>query len=339
MRGAFPDEGWERPAHRVADYLATRRDRAEGLSVRQPDHWAAYGLAELAPAGLTDVEAEYGRWLAGYFGFMDRLEAQHAGSVLNPFSESGAGLGTMGEATAALWRLAGEDPRLADLRDDLADRSTCHAGILLDRQVGPADPNPAGARRLVHGRLHADGRPAARPRRAPGLPGGAPVSFGFLIAGFLATTNAGRVALACRGERPTPRALAVALIAGLALVALGAILADELLDALAISPESFRIAAGIVLAAAGVRTIVWPEPSGPFEAILVTPALACLAVSSGADEGAGKALAAAVIALAVVAIAALARPREPAAGLATQFLAALQVVIAVALVISGVRDV
>ena len=106
------------------------------------------------------------------------------------------------------------------------------------------------------------------------------MSFAFLVAGFLATTNAGRVALASRAERPAPRTLAVALIAGLALIAVGVILADDLLDWLAISPESFRIAAGIVLAASGVRTIVWPRPSGPFGAILVTPALACLAVSA-----------------------------------------------------------
>ena len=142
MRGAFPEEGWEGPAHRVADYLATRRDRVEGHAVRQPDHWAAYGLAELAPAGLTDVEAAYGRWLAGYFGSMIRFESQHEGSVLNPDRESGAGLGTMGEASAALWRLAGEDPRLADLRERLGERSTCEAGILLHRQVGPANANP-----------------------------------------------------------------------------------------------------------------------------------------------------------------------------------------------------
>jgi hypothetical protein len=145
MRGAFPDEGWARPAHRVAGYLATRRDEAEGHSVRQADHWAAYGLAELGPAGLTEVEAGYARWLAGYFGFLVRLESQRVGRPLNPFSESGASLGTVGEGTTALWRLAGEDPRLAGLRDELGDRSACLAGILVDRQVAPADANP-GAR-------------------------------------------------------------------------------------------------------------------------------------------------------------------------------------------------
>jgi hypothetical protein len=164
------------------------------------------------------------------------------------------------------------------------------------------------------------------------------MSFGFMVVAFVATTNAGRVALACRGGRPTPRTLALALMAGSGLVAVGAVFADELLDALAISPESFRIAAGLVLAAAGLRTIVWPQPSGPFAAILVTPALACLAVSFGADEATGKVLGAAAIALAAAAIAVAAGPREPI-GRAAEFLAALQVVVAVALVISGVRDV
>jgi hypothetical protein len=142
MHRAFPREGWEQPAHRTAEYLATRRDRAEGYALRQPDHWASYGLAELAPAGLTDVEAEYARWLAGYFGFLTRFESQHTDGALNPIVESGSKLGTIGEATAALWQLAGSDPRLSDLRDDLGDRSTCLAGILIDRQVPAGDPNP-----------------------------------------------------------------------------------------------------------------------------------------------------------------------------------------------------
>ena len=152
MHRTFPAEGWERPAHRVADYLATRRDEAEGHSIRQPDHWAAYGLATLAPAGLTEVEAQYGRWLAGYFGYLVRFESQHLEGSVVPWEESGSGLGTEGEATTALWRLAGEDPRLVDLRDELAERSTCLAGIIVKRQVPPADPNP-----LARGAWFTDG--------------------------------------------------------------------------------------------------------------------------------------------------------------------------------------
>jgi hypothetical protein len=165
------------------------------------------------------------------------------------------------------------------------------------------------------------------------------VSFGFLVAAFLATTNAGRVALARGPSRPPSRTLALALLVGFGVVAAAAVFADDLLEALSISPESFRIAAGLVLAAAGVRTIVWPRPAaGPFAAVLVTPELACLVIRFGADEPTGRVLGAAAIALPVVAVAAVMRPREPTA-VAAQFLAALQLVVAIALVVSGVRDV
>jgi hypothetical protein len=142
MRRTFPGDGWGPPAHRVADYLATRRDAAEGYSSRLADHWAAYGLEALGPGLLTDTEAGYARWLAGYFGFLVRLESQHTGRILNPFAESGAELGTIGEATAALWRLTREDPRLSDLRGDLADRISCLGGILVDLQDPATDPDP-----------------------------------------------------------------------------------------------------------------------------------------------------------------------------------------------------
>jgi len=141
LHDAFPDEGWNRNAHSVADYLATRRDEAEG-NFRQPDHWAAYGLATLAPDGLTETEVEYARFLAGYFGYLIRYESQNQRSALNQLNESGASLGTIGEATSALWRLSGEEPRLADLRDVLGTRIESLAGVLVDQQIGPADPDP-----------------------------------------------------------------------------------------------------------------------------------------------------------------------------------------------------
>lgn len=142
MDATFPGEGWDEVAHRIAAYLAARRDAAEGNAVRQADHWAAYGLAALEPAGLTDGEVAYARWLSGYFGFLVRLESQRVGRPLNPFSESGASLGTVGEGTTAMWRLAGAEPRLADLRAPLGRRSACIAGILLRRQVPPSSPDP-----------------------------------------------------------------------------------------------------------------------------------------------------------------------------------------------------
>jgi hypothetical protein len=151
LERAFPSQGWDEPAHRVADYLATRRDEVEG-GFREPDHWAAYGLAELEPTGLTATEVEYARWLAGYFGYLIRYESQHEGSALNRLSESGSSLGTDGEAAAALWRLAGAEPRLADLHRRLGDRVSCNAGVLVDRQVSPDEEN-----RLARGAWFDDG--------------------------------------------------------------------------------------------------------------------------------------------------------------------------------------
>lgn len=165
------------------------------------------------------------------------------------------------------------------------------------------------------------------------------MSFGFLLAGFLATTNPGRAALAAAERRPPRRTLALAMLAGLGMVTVAAVFADPLLDGLSISPESFRIAAGLVLAAMGLRAIIWPQPPpAPFAAILVTPELACLSISFGADEGAARAIGAAAISIPIVAIAALPRRRQGAL-LAAQFLAALQLIVAVALVVSGIRDV
>ena len=111
LRGAFPDEGWERPAHRIVGYLATRRDAAEGHSYRQADHWAAYGLGR-AGAGRADRRRGRVRPLAvGLLRLPRALRVAAPGRSLDPFaSESGASIGTVGEATAALWRLSGEDP-------------------------------------------------------------------------------------------------------------------------------------------------------------------------------------------------------------------------------------
>jgi len=142
MHRAFPAEGWDRPAHRIAGYVAMRRDAVEGHAVRQADHWAAYGLAELAPDGLSGAEAAYARRLAGYFGFLTRLELQRTGSVLNPIWESGSRLGTIGEGLGALRRVGVVDEQLAAVRDELGERISCLAGILVQRQAAATHPDP-----------------------------------------------------------------------------------------------------------------------------------------------------------------------------------------------------
>ena len=165
------------------------------------------------------------------------------------------------------------------------------------------------------------------------------MSFGLMVAGFVATTNAARVALARDAARPSTRARLRALAVGCGVVVICVVFADDALDALDISPESFRIAAGLVLAAAGIADLAWPHVSNaPFAAILVRPELVCVALSFGADESIGRVLAAGAPALVLVAFAALAdRPRP--GPIPAQFLAALQIVVAVALTVSGVRDV
>jgi hypothetical protein len=166
------------------------------------------------------------------------------------------------------------------------------------------------------------------------------VSFAFLVAGFLATTNAGRVALARATAGPSTRERLVAVGVGATVIVLAAAFADDLLDALDISPESFRIAAGIVLAATGIRELIWPHIPGdaPFAAVLLTPELVCVALSFGADESLGRTLAAGAIGLSFAAVAALADRVRPGP-LPARLLAALQIVVAVALGVSGVRDV
>jgi hypothetical protein len=151
----FPAEGWDRPAGSLARYVATRRDDVEGYVLTFPDHWAAYGLAELGPDALGDAEAAYARRLAGAFGLMSRVESQSGESGLRRIFRgepaSGAGLGTIGEGLGELWRLSREEPRLADLTDDLAKRLRCTAGRTVERQAGAAEAEAYPRPTLVRG--------------------------------------------------------------------------------------------------------------------------------------------------------------------------------------------
>ena len=150
----LPGEGWDGPAKRLARYVATRRDDVEGYVLTFPDHWAAYGLAELGPSGLGEPEVAYARRLAGIFGLNSRLEAQSGEAglrrVMRGEPASGAGLGTIGEGLAGLWRLSVADPRLGDLSYDLAERLRCTASRTARRQTDPGEaagfPRPLLAR-------------------------------------------------------------------------------------------------------------------------------------------------------------------------------------------------
>jgi len=162
MHRHFPNEGWDEPAWRIADYLALHRDDVEDLDFPPwPDQWAAYSLAEMADWPLQDHHIEYARALSERFGFLIRVESQRTGGSLNePFHgrlTRAAGLGTWVEGLTSMWRLASTDERLADLEPKLAERAICGAGILASRQVtteaSVAWPSPA----LAEGAWFRDG--------------------------------------------------------------------------------------------------------------------------------------------------------------------------------------
>ena len=135
---SFPGEGWGADARRIGRYVAVDRRQHEDLWLRIPDHWAAYGFSALG-TGLAEPEITYLRRLAGDFGLMTRFEssrqADTPGGWLRGPDALGAGVGALGEGLGSLWRLAQVEPRLADLADDLQERSDCVAGLLTARQV------------------------------------------------------------------------------------------------------------------------------------------------------------------------------------------------------------
>jgi hypothetical protein len=161
MDELFPDEGWDEPARRLARYVATRRDEVEGHILTFPDHWVAYGLAQLGPDQLGEPEIAYTRRLAGIFGLNSRLESQSGESgvrrLMRGEPASGAGLGTVTEGLAQLWRLSLADPRLADLTEDLETRLRCTAGRTVARQIDPAEAQEAPRPLLARGAWFTEG--------------------------------------------------------------------------------------------------------------------------------------------------------------------------------------
>ena len=160
MHAAFPDEGWDRPALAVVDYLATERDAAEDLDFQPwPDQWAAYLLAELGPSLLDDHHIDYARALAERFGMLIRVESQKSGwpsTFVDPLAR-GAGLGVWVEGVGSLTRLAEADARLADLRPALRDRLACGASLLATRQVDRTAARRFAAPERVLGAWFRDG--------------------------------------------------------------------------------------------------------------------------------------------------------------------------------------
>ena len=140
MHRFFPGEGWDAAAWKTADYLALNRDDYEQQKFPPwADQWAAYGLGEMATWGLKGHHITYARSLAERFGFLVRVESQRRDNwfskMLHGRQARAAGMGTWVEGLTSLHRLASVDPRMSDMEPKLAERISCGAGMLADRQV------------------------------------------------------------------------------------------------------------------------------------------------------------------------------------------------------------
>jgi hypothetical protein len=143
LANRFPDGGWRAPTLRASHYIATQRDEDEGYDIFPwGDQWSAYALDQMRAWPIDADAAAYARRLAERFGYRARRESQKRDdgiiSVLRNGPTRGAGFGTTLEGLGSLWRLASADPRLADLRRQLAERVACAAGLLIERQASTA---------------------------------------------------------------------------------------------------------------------------------------------------------------------------------------------------------
>lgn len=168
-----------------------------------------------------------------------------------------------------------------------------------------------------------------------------------------------RAATADRWESPAfvrtrPATAALGALVALTLYAVLTGVASDLLSGLDIAPETFRVAAGIVMAASGVLAI-WRlgladdgAPPGiaaglfPLAVPLIASAAGlAAAISYSVDHGAVRTfVAAAVIGVATAALVAVYRDSwRPVAGALTRLTGALLVAVAAGLVVEGIRDI
>jgi len=176
----------------------------------------------------------------------------------------------------------------------------------------------------------------------------------YLLALALATLNAARIrpALPEQGGRHVVRVTGAAGIV-FVLGATATAWADPMLNALAISPETWRIGAGIVALLAGVWVLLFParrrEAGLPGSGamlvpiafpLILSPELAGFLVLFGATEPAAAWWPALAVGLASVPAAAAVRLQRTGLWAATsRMAAALLVVLAVAQIVEGIRDV
>jgi small neutral amino acid transporter SnatA (MarC family) len=178
------------------------------------------------------------------------------------------------------------------------------------------------------------------------------MSFAFLLLALVASVNPCRVRLVLPERRP---AVALGALLALGLAACIAAAGHAALDALDITPETFRLAAAVVLALEGTRALVAARPAREPELdglgaalvpvafpLLLTPGVAMLAVAAGGDDMVGEAVVALALAFALVLPATLVpRSARTDALLAAggRLLAAAEIAAGVALAVDSLRDV
>jgi small neutral amino acid transporter SnatA (MarC family) len=178
------------------------------------------------------------------------------------------------------------------------------------------------------------------------------VSFGFLLLAFVAAANPCRASLVLP---PRPPALAVGALVALGTCAALAASGGVVLDALDVSPESFRLATALVLGLEGVRALLLPRPPREPELpglgaalvpiafpLLLQPGVVMLALAAGADDIAGRALGALAVAFGIVVLAGTAQVEERGGALLAaggRLIGALELAVGVALAVDAVRDV
>ncbi len=182
------------------------------------------------------------------------------------------------------------------------------------------------------------------------------MNLSLLVVAVLAAVDPARVRLAVRTSVPGVPAATMAAGAALALGALGtlAIAGDALLSWLSVRPESWRIAAGIVMGFTGVHRLLTGMPDAEPTLsdrmvavvpvgfpILFTPAAVVLAVSGGVDVGAVATVVAFAAALGIAGALSVAGTSSPDRLwlAASRLSGGILVVAAVAAIISGIADI
>ena len=178
------------------------------------------------------------------------------------------------------------------------------------------------------------------------------MSFAFLLFALVAAVNPCRVRLALPERREV---VALGALAALGSAVAVAAVGGAFLDALDISPESFRLAAAVVLALEGARALVLPRPGAEPELgglgaalvpvafpLLLTPSVVALALAAGGDELAAEAAGALALALGSVLLASVVPRGDRVDGLLAaggRLLGAAEIAAGIALAVDALHDV